>query len=61
VIEICAEFGCGHFQIGRSYPYLESRDAPSRALLETVKDALDPTGALNPGGLGLTGSGADPR
>jgi FAD/FMN-containing dehydrogenase len=61
VIEICAELGCGHFQIGRSYPYLESRDAPSRALLETVKDALDPTGALNPGGLGLTGSGADPR
>jgi len=53
VIEICAELGCGHFQIGRSYPYLESRDEASVLLLETIKSALDPTGALNPGGLGL--------
>jgi FAD/FMN-containing dehydrogenase len=59
VIEICAELGCGHFQIGRSYPYLQSRDEASRGLLETLKDALDPSAALNPGGLGLSAAPAD--
>jgi FAD/FMN-containing dehydrogenase len=54
VIEICTAFGCGHFQIGRAYPYRESRDAAAWSLIETVKAALDPTGALNPGGLGLS-------
>jgi FAD/FMN-containing dehydrogenase len=54
VIELCAELGCGHFQIGRAYPYRESRDPAAWALIETLKAALDPTGALNPGGLGLT-------
>ena len=53
VIDICLRLGCGHFQIGRSYPYHESRDEASWALLETLKAALDPTGALNPGALGL--------
>ena len=53
VIEICAEIGCAHFQIGRSYPYLESRDQASADLLKTIKATLDPTSALNPGGLGL--------
>jgi hypothetical protein len=57
VIEICAAFGSGHFQIGRSYPYRQSRDAASWALIETLKATLDPTGALNPGGLGLGGLG----
>jgi FAD/FMN-containing dehydrogenase len=53
VIEICADMGCGHFQTGRSYPYRQSRDAASWSLIETLKSALDPMGALNPGGLGL--------
>jgi FAD/FMN-containing dehydrogenase len=53
VIDICARLGCGHFQIGRSYPYLESRDPASRALLETLKSTLDGGRALNPGGLGF--------
>jgi FAD/FMN-containing dehydrogenase len=59
VIEICSAFGCGHFQIGRAYPYRESRDEAAWSLVEAVKAALDPTGALNPGGLGL--SAATPR
>ena len=29
VIDICARLGCGHFQIGRSYPYRQSRDEAS--------------------------------
>ncbi len=58
VLAIFQSFGCGHFQIGRNYPYRESRDAASWALIEAVKAAVDPTGALNPGVLGLTGGAA---
>jgi FAD/FMN-containing dehydrogenase len=53
--ELFLRLGCGHFQIGRTYPYRQSRDAASWALLETLKATLDPTGALNPGALGLEG------
>jgi D-lactate dehydrogenase (cytochrome) len=55
VIEIAAKFGCGHFQIGRAYPYRASRDDPSLALLDAIKTALDPSSQLNPGGLGFPG------
>lgn len=53
VIDICTRYGCGHFQIGRAYPYRESRDAASRALLDAIKHFADPDGRLNPGGLGF--------
>ena len=53
VIAVYERFGCGHFQIGRTYPYRASRDAASWALLEALKAELDPSGALNPGVLGL--------
>jgi hypothetical protein len=53
VAAICARLGCGHFQIGRAYRYRESRDPASWALIEALKQTLDPAGALNPGGLGL--------
>jgi hypothetical protein len=58
VIDICTRMGCGHFQIGRSYSYLATRDEASRRLIETLKSTLDPSGALNPGGLGLNPAGA---
>ena len=57
VIEICLRLGCAHIQIGRAYPYRESRDDASWSLLETLKVALDPKNALNPGALGLSGGG----
>ncbi len=60
VIEICSAFGCGHFQIGRSYPYRESRDEAAWSLIEAVKTTLDPARALNPGGLGLTATSTRP-
>ncbi|MFV3126631.1 FAD-binding oxidoreductase [Niveispirillum sp. KHB5.9] len=47
-------FGCSHFQVGRSYPYRESRDEASRTLLDALKDAVDPARLLNPGVLGFT-------
>ena len=53
VVDLFASFGCGHFQIGRTYPYRESRDDASRALLDAIKRVVDPKGQLNPGGLGF--------
>jgi FAD/FMN-containing dehydrogenase len=55
VIEVFARHGCGFFQIGRTYPYRESRDPASIALLEGVKALLDPDRVFNPGALGLGG------
>ena len=53
VIAIFAAAGVAHFQIGRTYPYRESRDETSKALLDTIKEFVDPAHALNPGGLGF--------
>ncbi len=53
VTEICARFGCGHFQVGRTYPYRASLDAASKALLDAIKAHLDPHNAMNPGSLGF--------
>jgi FAD/FMN-containing dehydrogenase len=53
VLSEFTRFGCAHFQIGRTYPYRQSLDAATWGLVETLKSALDPSGALNPGVLGL--------
>ena len=45
--------GCVHVQIGKFYPYKESRDPATWALLQSIKSALDPRGLVNPGSLGL--------
>lgn len=58
LLEIFARHGCGHFQIGRTYPYRESRDALSKTLLDTIKGIMDPNGLLNPGVLGFPVKGA---
>jgi len=58
LLEIFARYGCGHFQIGRTYPYRESRDDLSKRLLDTLKDVMDPQGLLNPGVLGFPVKGA---
>jgi FAD/FMN-containing dehydrogenase len=58
LIGIFERFGCAHFQIGRTYPYKASRDEASWRLIEAVKDAVDPTRAFNPGGLGLSAGSA---
>lgn len=54
--ETCALFvahGAASNQIGRTYPYLDNLDAPTRVLLALLKDHLDPGRHLNPGVLGL--------
>jgi len=53
VADIGFQRGCGHFQIGRSYPYRQSRDETSKALLDHLKAFTDPKNQLNPGGLGF--------
>jgi FAD/FMN-containing dehydrogenase len=45
--------GCAHLQIGKTYRYLEDRQAPARTLLEGFKALVDPEGLVNPGALGL--------
>ncbi len=53
VIAVFARHGCGHFQIGRTYPYRASREPASWALLEAFKREVDPQGLMNPGVLGF--------
>ncbi len=51
--EIFTRNGCVHLQIGKSYPYRETRQAETFALLQRIKDDVDPQGLVNPGSLGL--------
>jgi FAD/FMN-containing dehydrogenase len=51
--EICLKNGACHMQIGKDYPYLETRKPHTAGLLRSLKTMLDPTGIMNPGGLGL--------
>jgi len=53
LLEIFTRFGCGHFQIGRTYPYRETREEGVLALLDAIKAEVDPDNRLNPGVLGF--------
>lgn len=48
-----AERGCAHLQIGRFYPYLESRTDEFSELLWSVKSMVDVGNRMNPGSLGM--------
>ncbi len=50
---ICRRYGAAHFQIGRAYPYRDSRDDASRRLLDAIKAVTDPKRQFNPGALGF--------
>lgn len=51
--EISVRNGAGHMQVGKDYPYLETRKPATRALVEGLKAQLDPHNLMNPGALGL--------
>ena len=53
VIALMHAHGGVHYQIGRSYPYLEDHDPAHLALVRGIKRQLDPHGILNPGVLGM--------
>lgn len=53
VVDIFSRFGGAHFQIGRTYPFAQTRAPEALALLRAVKAAVDPANRMNPGALGL--------
>jgi FAD/FMN-containing dehydrogenase len=53
LIELFAELGAAHLQIGKCYPYLQHRQAPAAQLLQALKHAVDPVRLMNPGALGF--------
>ena len=53
VIALMRDHGSTHFQLGRLYPYIETREAGAGGLVRDLKRQLDPHGILNPGALGL--------
>ncbi len=50
---LCIKNGASHFQIGKDYPYLETRKPAVRELVGGLKRLLDPQNLMNPGALGL--------
>jgi len=53
VVAAFTAVGAAHFQIGRTYPWLESLDGPAQHLIRAIKAELDPKARMNPGVLGL--------
>ena len=51
--ELCTQNGAAHMQIGKDYPYLETRKPEVAIVVKELKRLLDPDGIMNPGGLGL--------
>jgi D-lactate dehydrogenase (cytochrome) len=51
--QLFLERGAAHLQIGRTYRYREGLRPEALRLLEALKRAVDPHGAVNPGSLGL--------
>ena len=53
LIELFAELGCAHLQIGKAYPFLQHRQPAALRLLQDIKRAVDPARLMNPGALGF--------
>jgi FAD/FMN-containing dehydrogenase len=53
VLDLFVESGAAHLQIGKTYPYRQTRQEEAWRLLEAVKAAVDPRRLMNPGSLGL--------
>ena len=51
IIRRWSEIGAVHLQIGKKYPYLETRQPVTRLLVEQFKKLVDPKGLFNPGNL----------
>lgn len=53
VVAIMSRHGCAHVQIGKSYPWLVSREPDTAQLLKALKNLVDPDRRMNPGSLGF--------
>jgi len=51
--QIFMEHGAVNQQLGKFYPYKAALNADTWAILEGVKQVVDPAGLMNPGSLGL--------
>lgn len=51
--QVMSEHDAVHAQMGRFYPYLPGLTSGTQNLVNQIKNALDPHGALNPGVLGM--------
>ena len=54
LVELLSEMGAVHLQIGKSYLYREGLRPESFALVQAIKQAVDPNNRINPGALGLS-------
>ena len=53
IVALMQDYGAGHFQIGRAYPYQSRLMPQASVLVRALKDQLDPKGVMNPGALGF--------
>jgi D-lactate dehydrogenase (cytochrome) len=53
IVALMQDYGAGHFQLGRAYPYRQRLEPQAVALLRAIKAELDPKGVMNPGALGF--------
>ncbi|MDH3976892.1 MAG: FAD-binding oxidoreductase [Gammaproteobacteria bacterium] len=53
IIDLCVKNGASHMQVGKDYPYMETRKPEVKQFVLTLKNTLDPKGLMNPGALGL--------
>jgi hypothetical protein len=53
VMDVFGAHGAAHFQIGRTYPYRQTRMPGTLDLLDRIKAALDGEGRVNPGVMGF--------
>lgn len=51
IIDCWSKIGGVHLQIGKKYPYFETRQPATRLLLKQFKKLVDPNGLFNPGNL----------
>jgi len=51
--ELFVELGAAHLQIGKKYLYSQNLEPAAKVLLQSIKAAVDPSGLMNPGSLGL--------
>jgi FAD/FMN-containing dehydrogenase len=61
ILDVFARARAAHLQIGRTYPFLATREPTARALLEAIKTVVDPHGLMNPGSLGFAARDRGPR